>query len=88
MHADHAQKLHELPDEYPADAMPVLKKITLVVSAIDYNMLQMQVIHAAGCTVADWVQNNGQKVHQACVLLPSFTIAHCVDRRWIMCISM
>ena len=39
---DHAAKLHELPDEYLADAMPVAKKIALAVGAVDYNVLQVR----------------------------------------------
>lgn len=33
--------MHELPDEYLADAMPVAKKIALAVGAVDYNVLQV-----------------------------------------------
>ncbi|KAF8463799.1 HIT-like protein [Gautieria morchelliformis] len=44
----HAQKMHEIPDEYLADAMPVAKKIALAVGAVDYNILQ----------------NNGRIAHQ------------------------
>ncbi|KAF7357386.1 HIT domain-containing protein [Mycena sanguinolenta] len=45
---DHAQKLHELPDEYLADAMPIAKKIALAQGAENYNVLQ----------------NNGRLAHQ------------------------
>lgn len=38
---DHAQKMHELPDEYLADALPVAKKIALAVGAENYNILQV-----------------------------------------------
>ncbi|KAF8585013.1 HIT-like protein, partial [Ramaria rubella] len=44
----HAEKMHQLPDEYLADAMPVAKKIALAVGAVDYNILQ----------------NNGRIAHQ------------------------
>nr|GAT54581.1 predicted protein [Mycena chlorophos] len=46
----HAQKLHELPDEYLADAMPIAKKIVLALGegAENYNILQ----------------NNGRLAHQ------------------------
>jgi len=44
----HAAKLHELPDEYLADAMPVAKKIALVLGVENYNILQ----------------NNGRIAHQ------------------------
>lgn len=50
-HPDHAQKLHELPDEYLADAMPIAKKIALAQGAENYNVLQ----------------NNGRLAHQACL---------------------
>lgn len=39
--ADHAEKLHQLPDEYLADAMPVAKKIALALGAENYNILQV-----------------------------------------------
>ncbi|KAJ4482478.1 HIT-like domain-containing protein [Lentinula aciculospora] len=45
----HAAKMHELPDEYLADALPVAKKIALAQGAEDYNILQ----------------NNGALAHQA-----------------------
>jgi diadenosine tetraphosphate (Ap4A) HIT family hydrolase len=38
---DHAAKMHELPDEYLADAMPVAKKIALALGAENYNVLQV-----------------------------------------------
>jgi len=44
----HAEKLHEVPDEYLADAMPIAKKIALAIGATDYNVLQ----------------NNGRIAHQ------------------------
>ncbi|KAJ7101527.1 HIT-like domain-containing protein [Mycena belliarum] len=44
----HAQKMHELPDEYLADAMPIAKKIAIAQGAEDYNILQ----------------NNGRLAHQ------------------------
>ncbi|KAF7365628.1 HIT domain-containing protein [Mycena venus] len=44
----HAAKLHELPDEYLADAMPIAKKIALAQGAENYNVLQ----------------NNGRLAHQ------------------------
>ncbi|KAJ7644696.1 HIT-like domain-containing protein [Roridomyces roridus] len=44
----HAQKMHELPDEYLADAMPIAKKIALAQGAENYNVLQ----------------NNGRLAHQ------------------------
>ncbi|KZP13914.1 HIT-like protein [Athelia psychrophila] len=44
----HAEKLHELPDEYLADALPVAKKIALAQGVTNYNILQ----------------NNGRIAHQ------------------------
>ena len=40
--------MHELPDEYLADAMPVAKKIAIAQGAENYNILQ----------------NNGRIAHQ------------------------
>jgi len=44
----HAEKLHELPEEYLADALPILKKIAIAHGAENYNVLQ----------------NNGRIAHQ------------------------
>ncbi|KAF5376815.1 hypothetical protein D9757_008901 [Collybiopsis confluens] len=44
----HAAKLHELPDEYLADALPIAKKIALAQGVENYNVLQ----------------NNGALAHQ------------------------
>ncbi|KAI9507172.1 HIT-like protein [Russula earlei] len=44
----HAEKLHELPDEYLADALPVAKKIAIAQGSENYNLLQ----------------NNGSIAHQ------------------------
>ncbi len=38
---DHAEKLHELPDEYLADALPIAKKIAIAQGAENYNILQV-----------------------------------------------
>ena len=38
---DHAEKLHQLPDEYLADAMPIAKKIAVAQGAENYNILQV-----------------------------------------------
>jgi diadenosine tetraphosphate (Ap4A) HIT family hydrolase len=40
-HIDHAAKMHELPDEYLSDAMPVAKKIALAQGVENYNILQV-----------------------------------------------
>ncbi|CAE6349004.1 unnamed protein product [Rhizoctonia solani] len=44
----HGEKLHDIPDEYLADVMPVAKKIAIATGATDYNILQ----------------NNGKIAHQ------------------------
>ncbi|OBZ71640.1 Hit family protein 1 [Grifola frondosa] len=44
----HAEKLHELPDEYLPDVLPIAKKIALAIGAEQYNLLQ----------------NNGRLAHQ------------------------
>jgi hypothetical protein len=38
---DHAVKMHELPDEYLADALPIAKKIAVAQGAENYNILQV-----------------------------------------------
>jgi len=38
---DHAEKLHQLPDEYLADALPIAKKIAVAQGAENYNFLQV-----------------------------------------------
>ena len=53
LYADHPQELYQLPDEH-LDVMLVVKKITLAVCTVDYNVLQVWVVHAAGCTVAPY----------------------------------
>lgn len=45
----HGEKLHEIPDEYLIEILPLLKKIALVQDFKDYNLLQ----------------NNGIRAHQA-----------------------
>ncbi|KAI0299711.1 HIT-like domain-containing protein [Multifurca ochricompacta] len=44
----HAEKVHELPDEFLADALPIAKKIAIAQGAENYNILQ----------------NNGRIAHQ------------------------
>jgi len=39
---DHAEKLHDLPDEYLADALPIVKKIAIAQGAENYNILQVR----------------------------------------------
>ena len=38
---DHAEKLHQLPDEYLADMLPIAKKIAVAQGAENYNILQV-----------------------------------------------
>ncbi|KAL7410940.1 HIT-like domain-containing protein [Mrakia frigida] len=49
----HAVKLHELPDEYLADLLPIAKKLAIATGAEDYNILQ-----------ASPSRNNGRNAHQ------------------------
>ncbi|KAJ2717280.1 Adenosine 5'-monophosphoramidase [Coemansia spiralis] len=44
----HAEKLHQVPDEYLADTLPIAKKIAAALNVDDYNILQ----------------NNGRLAHQ------------------------
>lgn len=44
----HAQKVHDVPDEYLRDLIPMAKKIAIAQGVEDYNILQ----------------NNGQIAHQ------------------------
>ncbi|CAE6526928.1 unnamed protein product [Rhizoctonia solani] len=36
----HGEKLHDIPDEYLADVMPVAKKVAVATGATNYNILQ------------------------------------------------
>jgi hypothetical protein len=38
---DHAEKLHQLPDEYLTDILPIAKKIAVAQGAENYNILQV-----------------------------------------------
>ena len=44
---DHAEKMHELPDEYLADALPIAKKIAIAQDVENYNILQVRVAISA-----------------------------------------
>ncbi|KAG9121117.1 hypothetical protein FRC07_003060 [Ceratobasidium sp. 392] len=44
----HGEKLHDIPDEYLADTLPISKKLAIATGAADYNILQ----------------NNGKIAHQ------------------------
>ena len=46
--------------------MPVAIKIALAVGAVDYNVLQVRIVHAVGCAVADWAAERGQRVPGMC----------------------
>jgi len=37
-------KMHELPDEYLADAMPIAKRIARAIGAENYNILQVRIV--------------------------------------------
>ena len=52
--------------KYLADAMPVANKIALPVGAMDYNVLQVRVVHAVGCAVADWAAEWVQRTPGMC----------------------
>ena len=67
---DHAAKLHELPDEYLADAMPIAKKIALVQGIENYNILQVRrTIIFLRYDIPTIFQNNGRIAHQVCLLI-------------------
>ena len=38
---DHGEKLHDVPDEYITDTLPIAKKIATALGAKDYNILQV-----------------------------------------------
>jgi hypothetical protein len=40
--------MHQLPDEYLADALPVAKKIALALGVENYNVLQVRLSFPAG----------------------------------------
>lgn len=44
----HAAKMHELPDDYLQDILPIAKKLAIATGAAEYNILQ----------------NNGRMAHQ------------------------
>ena len=63
-------KLHELPDEYLADALPIAKKIALAQGLEDYNILQVcpplpsPSFRRARTYALHLTQNNGRLAHQ------------------------
>ena len=38
---DHGEKLHDVPDEYLADILPIAKKLAKAMDIVDYNILQV-----------------------------------------------
>ena len=40
---DHGEKLHDVPDEYLTEALPIAKKIAAALGAENYNILQASV---------------------------------------------
>lgn len=63
---DHAEKLHEVPDEYFADILPAAKKIALALNAENYNLLQVgaDAPRASPALSTNLSQNNGRIAHQ------------------------
>jgi len=67
---DHAEKLHEVPDEYLADALPLLKKIAIAHGAENYNVLQVRAVCIRSTTPSLTIcdpgpgKNNGRIAHQ------------------------
>jgi diadenosine tetraphosphate (Ap4A) HIT family hydrolase len=55
---DHAEKMHELPDENLSDVMPIAKKIAVAQGLENYNILQ----------------NNGKIAHQVMNLFRSLRV--------------
>ncbi|KAG6379414.1 HIT domain-containing protein [Boletus reticuloceps] len=61
--------MHELPDEYLADALPIAKKIALAQGLENYNILQVcpHLFLSIRCVITympHLVQNNGRIAHQ------------------------
>ena len=61
---DHAEKMHELPDDYLADALPIAKKIALALGCENYNILQVRLCRLMHDHVPNFLQNNGRIAHQ------------------------
>jgi predicted house-cleaning noncanonical NTP pyrophosphatase (MazG superfamily) len=49
LYTDHAEFMHQVPDEYLADVMPIAKKIAAAGGFAQYNVLQVR-SHISGCT--------------------------------------
>lgn len=71
---DHAEKMHELPDEHLSDVLPIAKKIAIAQGVPDYNILQ----------------NNGRLAHQVITIffveIVALTMWKC-NRKFLMSIS-
>jgi hypothetical protein len=73
---DHAAKLHELPDEYLSDVLPIAKKIAIAQGIENYNILQVRfaalplTYHVL--TMLFLSQNNGRIAHQVCLFVLIF----------------
>ena len=63
---DHAEFMHQVPDEYLADVMPIAKKIAAAGGFAQYNVLQVR-SHISNCTftLSSLYQNNGPLANQA-----------------------
>ena len=65
--ADHTEKMHELPDEYLADLMPIAKRIAVAQGLDNYNILQVPPVPPTNrytSMIYDIHQNNGAIAHQ------------------------
>lgn len=65
-HTDHAEKLHELPDESLTDILRIAKQIAVATGAENYNILQVWFLSPDGAVVdlPRSRQNNGRIAHQ------------------------
>lgn len=76
---DHAAKLHELPDEYLTDVLPIAKKIATAQGLENYNILQVRshiqlssplpIPCCLNCRADPTTKNNGRIAHQVCLRL-------------------
>ena len=66
---DHAVKMHELPDEYLADAMPIAKRIATAQGLENYNILQVSTSTSTPSLLyMNWVRGLS---HRTTVALPT-----------------
>lgn len=64
---DHAEKLHDIPDEYLRDALPIAKKIAIALGCENYNILQVSTTFTATRHQSVYsfpMKNNGRIAHQ------------------------